>query len=49
MSREFYFIIGLFVVLIGITLLIWRNPLGWADGFVIDLGLLGKTARTVQE
>ena len=40
--REAYFIVIILMVLIGLTLLVWFNPLGWANGFITDLGLLGK-------
>ena len=42
MRREVYFIVVLLVVLIGLTLLVGFNPFGWADGFIMDLSLLGK-------
>jgi len=42
MHRDVYFIAVLLLVLIGLTFLVWMNPFGWADRFVIDLGLLGN-------
>lgn len=42
MGTEAYFIVIILMVLIGLMLLVGFNPLGWADGFIVDLGLLEK-------
>lgn len=42
MRIEAYFIVVLLLVLIGFILFVWFNPLGWANGFIMDLNLLGR-------